>query len=68
MMETFAEKLAARERPITVRELAESLSLTDETICDWIAQKRLPAYRVGKSWRFEPREILEWWQARKVGK
>ena len=54
-METFEEQLAAFERPITVRELAESLTVTQETICDWIKQKRLPAYRVGKCWRFEPR-------------
>jgi excisionase family DNA binding protein len=67
-MITLEQRLVEFERPITVRELAESLSLTDETICDWIARKRLPAYRVGKSWRFEPREVLEWWQARKVGK
>jgi excisionase family DNA binding protein len=67
-METFAEKLAAFERPITVKELSEILSLTEETICDWIAKKRLPAFRVGRAWRFEPREILDWWQARRVGK
>jgi hypothetical protein len=27
-----------------------------------------PGYRIGKSWRSEPREILEWWRARTVGK
>ena len=59
-METFEQKLATLDRPITVKELAESLSLTSETICDWITQKRLPAYRVGKTWRFEPSEILKW--------
>ena len=67
-METLEQKLMAFERPITVKELAEMLSLTDETICDWIKRRRLPAYGVGKSWRFEAREILEWWRARRVGK
>jgi excisionase family DNA binding protein len=67
-VETLAQKLAAFDRPITVKELAQMLSLTDETICDWIKQKRLPAHRVGKSWRLEAIEVLKWWQARKVGK
>ena len=67
-METFEEKLAALDRPLTVGELAGILGVAPYTIRDWIKQRRLPAYRIGNSWRFEPREIADWWRARRVGR
>jgi excisionase family DNA binding protein len=68
-METLQQKLAAYERPITVEELCELLTINNETVYDWIkGPQRLPAYRLGKFWRFEPCEILAWWNARKVGR
>ena len=67
-METLEQRLAAYERPITVEELCGLLSINNETVYDWIKAKRLPAYRVGKFWRFEPQELIEWWQKRKVGR
>jgi excisionase family DNA binding protein len=67
-MTTLAERLAAYERPMTVEELCAELSINNETVYDWIKAKRLPApFKVGKSWRFEPRDILDWWLKRKAG-
>jgi excisionase family DNA binding protein len=54
---------------MTVEELCAELSINNETVYDWIkGPQRLPAYRVGKFWRFEPRDILDWWQKRRFGK
>jgi excisionase family DNA binding protein len=66
-MTTLAERLKGYDRPLTVDELCYELTVSPETIYDWIRRKRLDAYRVGKSWRFEPRNVLEWWQKRHVG-
>jgi len=66
-MTTFAERLADYERPLTVDELCYELSKSRDTIYEWIKRKRLPAYRNGNSWLFEPRDILDWWEDRRVG-
>jgi len=65
---TFADQLAHLNRPMTMQELCTALSVSNETVYGWIKKKRFPAFRIGRDWRFEPLEVLEWWEARRVGK
>lgn len=45
---------------VTVRDAAELLSVSEKTIYRWIAQGKLPAYRVNEQYRFNRAELLEW--------
>ena len=45
---------------VTVREAAELLSVSEKTVYRWIAQGKLPAYRVNEQYRFNRAELLEW--------
>jgi PTS system nitrogen regulatory IIA component len=45
---------------VTVREAAGLLSVSEKTIYRWIAQGKLPAYRVNEQYRFSRAELLEW--------
>jgi len=45
---------------MTVREVAHYLRVHPSTIYRLLKQKRIPAFRVGKVWRFN-REIIDRW-------
>ncbi len=44
----------------TIDEVAEYLRVTRRTIYRYIEQGKLPAYRVGDSWRFSDEDISEY--------
>ena len=44
---------------LTVKELADYLGISKETIYRRLKNKSIPAYRVGKGWRFKASEIDE---------
>lgn len=44
----------------TIDEVAEYLRVTRRTIYRYIKQGKLPAYRVGDSWRFSDEDISEY--------
>jgi excisionase family DNA binding protein len=44
----------------TLREVARYLKVTERTIYRLVAKDRIPAFKVGGSWRFRQRELNEW--------
>ncbi len=48
------------EKWVDTKTVAEYLNINKQTVFTWIAQKNLPAVRVGKSWRFKLSEIDDW--------
>jgi len=46
---------------MTVRELADYLRVHPSTIYRLLKQKRIPAFKVGRDWRFS-REIIDRWR------
>jgi excisionase family DNA binding protein len=48
------------EKWVDTKAVAEYLNINRQTVFAWIAQKNLPAVRVGKSWRFKLSEIDAW--------
>lgn len=50
---------------MTVRELAQHLSLHEKTVYDWVARGTLPCVRLGHRLRFDPHDVLRWLSARK---
>lgn len=45
---------------LTIREVADYLRITEKTAYRLAANKKLPGFKVGGSWRFRLREIEAW--------
>ncbi|MEH8176244.1 helix-turn-helix domain-containing protein [Aeromonas veronii] len=52
---------------LTLRQVAEFLKVTDRTIYRLAAAKKIPALKVGGTWRFSKAEIAEWIQQQTQG-
>lgn len=44
----------------SLEEIAEHLGVSKDTIYRWIANKQMPAHKVGKLWKFKISEVDEW--------
>ena len=53
-MENTTEKWSSLD------EVAKYIGVTKDTIRNWIDKKVIPAYRVGKQWKFKLSEIDDW--------
>jgi excisionase family DNA binding protein len=45
---------------LTIREVADYLKVTDRTIYRLAAAKKIPAFKVGGTWRFSLADIDRW--------
>lgn len=45
---------------MTLEEVAEYLRLKPQTIYTWAQEKRIPAAKIGKEWRFR-RSVIDKW-------
>jgi excisionase family DNA binding protein len=52
--------LPANSEILTIDEVAAYLRLTPQTIYKWAQEKRIPAVKLGKEWRFR-RSIIDRW-------
>ena len=41
-------------------EIAAHLGVNRDTIYKWIADKQMPAYKVGRLWKFRKEEVDDW--------
>lgn len=48
------------ERWVSLEEIAKYLGVSKDTIYLWISNKELPAYKIGRLWKFKTSEIDEW--------
>ncbi len=44
---------------VTAKELSTFLKVSDSTIYNLADQKKLPAFKIGGSWRFDLEEVLK---------
>ena len=51
---------AGRAEIMTIREVAEYLKVNERTIYRLLSAKKLPAFKVGGSWRFRRADIAGW--------
>ena len=54
------ERRTAPNEILTIDEVAEYLRLTPQTIYKWAQEKRIPAVKLGKEWRFR-RSVIDKW-------
>ena len=57
------------EKPLTIKDAAELLSLNPETLYKWVKQGRMPYYRLGTRGviRFNVSTLTEWFEAKADG-
>ncbi len=48
------------DRWLSVDEIAAYLGIKRDTIYKWIADKQMPAYKVGRLWKFRKEEVDDW--------
>ena len=53
---------------LTLREVAELLKLSEKTIYRLVQQGKIPAFKVGGSWRFRSSDIEAWIEGQVGGK
>ncbi len=45
---------------MTLEEVAQYLKVKPQTIYSWVQEKKIPAAKIGKEWRFRKSLIDEW--------
>lgn len=48
------------ENWVTVKDVQAYLGVGRETILQWISKRNMPAYKVGRMWKFKLSEVDEW--------
>ena len=48
------------ENYIGIEEAAAFLNIKPVTLRKWIREKSVPAYKIGKQWKFKKSELEEW--------
>lgn len=51
------------ERWCSLKEIIEHLGVSRDTVLSWIANKNMPASKMGKLWKFKISEVDEWVKA-----
>ncbi|MFC0071317.1 helix-turn-helix domain-containing protein [Umezawaea endophytica] len=45
---------------LSADNIATHLGVTKDTVYAWIAEKGMPAHKVGRLWKFQASEVDEW--------
>ena len=48
------------DRWYSTKEICIYLGVSRDTLLTWIAEKGLPAHKVGRNWKFKPSEVDDW--------
>ena len=48
------------DRWLSVDEIAAYLGIKRDTVYKWIAEKKMPAHKMGPLWKFRKEEVDEW--------
>lgn len=52
---------------LSADDIAAHLGVTKDTVYAWIAEKDMPAHKVGRLWKFQASEIDEWVRNARAG-
>ena len=52
--------MTERENWSTLKDVQEYLGVGRESILQWINKRNMPAYKVGRLWKFKLSEIDDW--------
>ncbi|NVC22188.1 helix-turn-helix domain-containing protein [Kocuria salina] len=48
------------EQWLSADDIASHLGVTKDTVYTWIAEKDMPAHKVGRLWKFQASEVDAW--------
>lgn len=48
------------DRWLSVDEIGEYLGVKRDTVYRWIAERAMPAHRIGRLWKFKRDEVDDW--------
>lgn len=54
------------EKWVNLEDIAEHLSLSQDTVRAWVREDKLPVYRAGKRYKFKISEVDEWVREGKI--
>lgn len=54
------------EKWVNLEDVAEHLSLSQDTVRTWIKEGKLPVYKAGKRYKFKISEVDEWVREGKI--
>ncbi len=54
------------EKWVNLEDIAEYLSLSQDTVRAWVRDGKLPVYRAGKRYKFKISEVDEWVREGKI--
>jgi excisionase family DNA binding protein len=55
-----ARRAKVAEPWLSADDIAAHLGITKDTVYTWIADKAMPAHKVGRLWKFQANEIDDW--------
>ena len=55
-----------QDKWVNLEDVADYLSVTEDTARTWVREGKLPAYKVGRRYKFKLSEVDEWGRAGKV--
>lgn len=45
---------------LSADDIAAHLGVTKDTVYTWVAERNMPAHKVGRLWKFQTSEVDEW--------
>ncbi|MCB5259126.1 MAG: helix-turn-helix domain-containing protein, partial [Candidatus Cloacimonetes bacterium] len=48
------------DRWLSVDEISVYLGVTKDTVYKWLSEKKLPAHKVGRLWKFKKEDVDTW--------
>ena len=58
--------LRGRNTALNSAELCELINVHPVTLREWTRAGRVPAYRMGREWRYDPDKVADWLDRREV--
>jgi excisionase family DNA binding protein len=51
---------AALEKWLSMNEIARHLGISRDTVLTWIKDKKMPAHKIGRIWKFQASDVDAW--------
>ena len=63
---SLVDDLRARNAALTSAELCELINLHPVTLREWTRGRRIPGYRMGREYRYDPHTIANWLEEHEI--
>ena len=67
MTDSILDRLRRRTSYLGSREVVTLLNTSRKSLGEWVAAGKLPAYKIGKNWQFDPSDLAAFLEQRRLG-